>query len=779
MKNLFTPLFLLLFSASLFAQDAFITTWEIGSSASMKTLTIPTLGSGYNYSVDWGDGMTTTGHTADAIHTYATEGVYMVSITGSFPKIDIRSAFPTRLQLQSVEQWGTQKWVSMELSFASCSNLIINAQDRPDLSQVESMRGMFEFAENFNSNIGNWDVSNVTNMSSLFYGAKAFNQNIGDWDVSNVTSMVFMFTEAESFNQDIGNWDVSNVIEMRNMFYNASVFNQDIGDWDVGNVTDMGNMFFRANAFNQDIGDWNIQNVHSMGALLSFTSLSSKNYDALLNSWSLSNPQTNISFGAKELQYCLGHVGRDILIENFGWDIDDAGESSECGDFVLNISSFLKKENGTCDNNSTKLPFVKYTVRNINSTKYAVSDNEGNLGVYIYDEEHFIKPILNNPQYFTITPDSVAVSAPIDISMLDISFCLEPNIEVTDIEVSVVPLNVARPGFDASYKVIVKNLGTIPVTDRVEFLFQSEFMEYVNAEPEPIEIQANKLVWQYENLLPLQSASYIIDCNLNSPMDTPPLNSGDVLALKAIANLANDDINRANNFAFLNQVIVNAFDPNDKICLEGSLVSVDKLENFLHYKIRFENTGTADAINILIKDEIDRSRYNINTLEVVDASHSLKTVVEAGEVKFIFSNINLPFFNDDEGYVAFKIKPLSSLMVGDEITNKASIFFDFNFPIITNTAITTVELPSASAEENNNLHFQLFPNPSRSDITISTEERLAQISIYDLQGRILVNSIVAQGNKHTIDLNALGAGIYMIKVIDTNGEIGVKKFVRR
>ena len=49
--------------------------------------TIPTIGGGYNYDVDWGDGNTDTGVTGDITHTYSSSGTYIVTISGTFPRI--------------------------------------------------------------------------------------------------------------------------------------------------------------------------------------------------------------------------------------------------------------------------------------------------------------------------------------------------------------------------------------------------------------------------------------------------------------------------------------------------------------------------------------------------------------------------------------------------------------------------------------------------------------------------------------------------------------------
>ena len=169
------------------------------------------------------------------------------------------------INIIDVLQWGDTQWTSMEEMFQNCDEITtFSAKDVPDLSQCTNMRRMFEWAINFNQDIGNWDVSSVIDMKSMFRYAENFNQDIGDWDVSNVTDMREMFYNAEAFNQDIGNWNVSNVANMADMFYNAEAFNQDIGNWDVSSVTNMYSMFRYAEAFNQDISNWDVSNVTNM-----------------------------------------------------------------------------------------------------------------------------------------------------------------------------------------------------------------------------------------------------------------------------------------------------------------------------------------------------------------------------------------------------------------------------------------------------------------------------------------------------------------------------------
>ena len=202
-----------------------------------------------------------------------------------------------------------------------------------DVSNVTDMRRMFSNLSHrhytrghFNQNIGSWDVSSVTNMREMFADLRFFNQDLSSWDVSNVTDMNGMFIFTELFNQDIGNWDVGNVTTFNRMFDKAKAFNQDIGNWDVSNATHMRVMFLDALAFNQDISNWNVSNVRIMTDMLYGTSLSTDNYDQLLNRWSQLNLQTDIRFNAGETKYSsASETARNKIITDFNWTIDDGG----------------------------------------------------------------------------------------------------------------------------------------------------------------------------------------------------------------------------------------------------------------------------------------------------------------------------------------------------------------------------------------------------------------------------------------------------------------------
>jgi surface protein len=268
----------------------FITRWNIATAG--EQIHIPIVGTS-NFSINWGDGQTDNGQTTSVSHTYAAPGIYTVSISGSFGGVSFVSnnAIDSRTKLLSIEQWGDNVWQNMGGAFYGCSNMVSNAVDFPNVSQVQNMSVVFYNASSFNADLSQWDVSSATNMSYMFYGASAFNGNISTWNVSNVTQMTYMFAGATSFNQNINNWNTASLQNTSYMFYRASAFNQPLNNWNVSGVTSMTAMFREATSFNRYLNDWDVSQVGNV----SFMFYGASAFNGSLAGWYLASATNTAS----------------------------------------------------------------------------------------------------------------------------------------------------------------------------------------------------------------------------------------------------------------------------------------------------------------------------------------------------------------------------------------------------------------------------------------------------------------------------------------------------
>ena len=196
-----------------------------------------------------------------------------------------------------------------------------------DVSNVNDMSAMFASAESFDKDISSWDVSQVTDMSMMFQNAKKFDCDLNKWDVSKVTDMYFMFNSALLFNGNISSWNVANVENMEGMFGHTQVFNKDLNEWDVSNVKSMQNMFYGAKSFDQDLSSWDVSNVTNMSFMFYDVTLSTANYDAILNGWSELVLQNDVDFHGGNSKYSsAAEAARAKIISDFNWTITDGGK---------------------------------------------------------------------------------------------------------------------------------------------------------------------------------------------------------------------------------------------------------------------------------------------------------------------------------------------------------------------------------------------------------------------------------------------------------------------
>jgi uncharacterized repeat protein (TIGR01451 family) len=300
-------------------------------------------------------------------------------------------------------------------------------------------------------------------------------------------------------------------------------------------------------------------------------------------------------------------------------------------------------------------------------------------------------------------------------------------------------------------------------------------MDFVSSSVTPSDNSTGNLSWDFTNLAPFETRSIDITFNLNGPMETPPLAGGEILHFTS--SIAETGISEPfPNYHQLNETVVNSWDPNDKTCLEGQNLSNDFLGNYVSYRIRFENTGTYAAENIVVKDMIDTAKFDIATLTPIAGSHQFYTRINGNKVEFIFENINLPFDDaNNDGYVVFKIKLLPSVTENIPFENQASIYFDYNFPVVTNTATSVIGIlgiPTLDLTDN----FILFPVPAKNVLQILSKENLEirSVEIYNNLGQILQKEI---GNQQNINVSNLVQGNYYLK-IQTSNATSVKQFLK-
>lgn len=173
-------------------------------------------------------------------------------------------------------------------------------------------------------------------------------------------------------------------------------------------------------------------------------------------------------------------------------------------------------------------------------------------------------------------------------------------------------------------------------------------------------------------------------------------NTAPGLVLKMISEgSVNNDQDSSNNLDTLMQVVTASFDPNDKLVKPARDIFPNQVVEgqWLDYTVRFQNTGTDTALNILLIDTLS-SNLNLSTLEMLTASHPYTFQIKNKTLEWKFDNIYLPDSNTNEllshGFVRYRIQMKKTLIQNDAVTNTAYIGFDYNEYVQTNTTITKV-----------------------------------------------------------------------------------------
>lgn len=426
--------------------------------------------------------------------------------------------------------------------------------------------------------------------------------------------------------------------------------------------------------------------------------------------------------------------------------------------------------NNGCDSLDALYPNLKFKIIKDTITQYYISSDDGNYS-YILKEggKYFLIPILNDT-LFDIEPDTLIINYPEDSLILQNDFCITHLKQFNDLEITIIPVTGARPGFEAEYTVIYRNKGTKSISGKLDFYFDNNLVKFLSSEPEENIISGNIISWNFLDFLPFEQRKIHITMLLNRPTDDPPLKAGDLINYTASIYPEENDITPQDNTFTLYQTVVNSFDPNDKICLEGDIFNYENVGGYVNYLIRFENTGTALAQNIKVVDVIDTTLFDISTLTITASSHNCFININKDTIEFLFDEIWLPYFDEtNDGHVSFKIRTLPTLCKGDILKNEAKIYFDYNLPVKTNVASTIID-DIVGTKETSEDFYSIYPNPSDGSFFIFTEKfGNYSISMFNLKGTVNKSNTKLIGNRTKLDFRNLNSGLYLLRIEDDKG----------
>ncbi|MEZ0007019.1 hypothetical protein ABH942_002397 [Flavobacterium sp. 28YEA47A] len=438
------------------------------------------------------------------------------------------------------------------------------------------------------------------------------------------------------------------------------------------------------------------------------------------------------------------------------------------GDYNTITGVLRLDENGDgCDSNDRTQPFIKVKINDGTEESSVFSDYEANYAFYTQAGSYTLTPATENSSFFSFSPVGTVVNFPnADNNVHTQNFCITPNGVHSDVEIAISPVVPARPGFNAVYKVVYKNNGnqTVSQNSGVTLLYNQNLMNFISSDHITSSHSPGRISWDYTDLHPFESRSFTVTMNINRPTDGNPVNINDVLSFSASVTTPGDE-NISDNSFVLRQKVVGSYDPNDISCLEGDVVPPSEIGEYLHYLIRFENTGNAPAQNIVIRNEIDEEEYDVSSLQILDSSHKLKARVRGNLSEFIFQNVYLD--SGGHGNILLKLKSTESLIAESTVSSRVGIYFDYNTPVLTNRVTTVFKMLSVKENEKDQ-SIKIYPNPVNKMLNIKADGIIRTVHLYDAQGRILMTQLLGE-SQVSFDLSSYAAGVYFVKIVTDEG----------
>lgn len=596
--------------------------------------------------------------------------------------------------------------------------------------------------------IANLDVSNNANLESLYCG----NLNFNNVNVSNLVNLKLLWlTKSLQTSLNLSNNPLLDEVK---------IINTNIATIDLSNTK-------------VDFGI--IQNNSSL------TFLNLKNdvfitYGGIVNNPNLIYVCTDVSDITGVYNFLINPINNNnpnVVVNSYCSFVPGGNYNTIAG-----VSRFDSNNNG-CDATDFTFNNLRINVTDGLDSGSTFTNNTGNYTIFTQSLDYTLTPALENPTYFNVSPTVSTINFLSNNFLTQVQdFCVTANGVHPDVEIVIFPFSQTTAFADAEFTLVYKNKGNQVLSGNVAFTFDDAICDLTSSIPTASSQTVGSLNWNYSNLQPFETRSIKLRFDLNDTTNPVYLNLGDILTCSAtITPVVGDETPLDNTFG-LNQTLVATPNLNFITCLEGNTLAPSRIGDYLHYSIQFENSGTENADNVVVKNVIDTNKFDISSLQVLNASADMRTVITNNIVEFIFENINLDRRSGTppvggHGDILLKIKTKPNLSAGSSVMSTASIYFDYNLGVLTNNEITTF------ANLNNQLFAKdnsilVYPNPTNSIINVEGKNTISTIDLYDIQGRMIQTTM----NTNSIDITDKSNGIYFLKITTEKGS-KIEKVVKK
>jgi len=370
------------------------------------------------------------------------------------------------------------------------------------------------------------------------------------------------------------------------------------------------------------------------------------------------------------------------------------------------------------------------------------------------------------PEYIRVVNDGSAHES------LDYLLC--PDSEFSNLAVNLASPWPPVPDFHCNYQICVENRGSIVEDAELEFKFsnQNVIEDWVSfIELDGAQLDGLSLTWDLTDFGIFDSRCFNISVlyDEDTPLGTPVAAEATIMSNSNLQDIQPDD-----NQDKISQTVIASFDPNTKAVSPDTL-EFDQISNSnnFSYLIKFQNIGTTAANRVEVIDTIS-DFFDMNSFQMLTSSHPYSlNLIERNVLQWTFEDIMLAPASENEeasiGFIEFSVNSLAGLSEADKLRNRASIIFDSNAAILTNTSEVFYKEFTSSTQSLNSTAFTVYPNPSSSNLHITLDENItasSMIQLFDIKGKLLLQEKheMVSGKIQKINVQQMQAGLYILKL---------------